>query len=220
MNDPRPSVEFVYDFVSIPCHIAWRVLRPMVERAGVRLVTTPVLCGAIFKATGNPGPLTVAAKREWYRRDLQLWAQRRGVPLVHNPHAPVRSLHLVRGSFIAEERGETERYMDAVFEALYVDALDLGQLQLYGEALERAGFDAPAYLDGVERPDIKRRLADQTERAVARGAFGVPTFFVDDELFFGQDRLEFAIEAVLRKRGGEVRVAGAGAISPPAGRWR
>jgi 2-hydroxychromene-2-carboxylate isomerase len=196
MNDPRPTVEFVYDFVSIPCHIAWQVLRPMVEQAGARLVVTPVLAGGIFKATGNPGPLAVPAKRDWYQRDLQLWARRRGVRIVHNPSVPVRSLHLMRGSFVAEERGEQQRYMDAVFDAIYVQALDAGRLDVYRELLARAGFDADAYLEGIERADIKRRLIDETDRAVARGVFGVPSFFARDELFFGQDRLEFVIEAV------------------------
>lgn len=205
MNDPRPVVEFVYDFVSVPCHIAWQVLRPMAEQAGARWLATPVLCGGIFKATGNPGPLTLPAKRDWYLRDLQLWARKRGVPLVLSPFLPVRSLHLVRGSFVAEARGEHLRYMDAVFEALYVRALDAGRPDVYREVLERAGFDADAYIDGVDRADIKRRLVDETDRAVARGVFGVPTFFVGDELFFGQDRLEFVFDAVARRRSGEPR---------------
>jgi 2-hydroxychromene-2-carboxylate isomerase len=199
MHGPRPTVEFVYDFVSLPCHIAWQVLRPMVERAGARLVVTPVLCGGIFKATGNPGPLAVPAKREWYQRDLQLWASKRGVTLVHGPFVPVRSLHLMRGSFVAEDRGEQLRYMDAVFDALYVQALDLGQPEVYAEALRRSGFDADAYREGIERPQIKQRLVDATEQAVQRGVFGVPTFFAGGALFFGQDRLEFVIEAVARR---------------------
>lgn len=199
MEDPRPTVEFVYDFVSLPCHIAWQVLRPMVAQAGARLVVTPVLVGGIFKATGNPGPLAVPAKREWYQRDLQLWARKRGVPMVISPFVPVRSLHLMRGSFVAEERGEQQRYMDVVFDAIYVQALDMGREEVCAEALQRAGFDAGAYREGIERPEIKRRLIDETERAVARGVFGVPSFFAGDELFFGQDRLEFVIEAVTRR---------------------
>jgi 2-hydroxychromene-2-carboxylate isomerase len=199
MIDPRPTVEFVYDFVSVPSHIAWHVLRPMVEQAGARLLVAPVFCGGVFKATGNTGPLGVPAKRAWYLRDLQLWARKRGVPLVLSPFLPVRSLHLMRGSFVAEERGEAPRYMDVVFDAIYVRALDLGRLEVFHETLRGAGFDGDAYLEGIERPDIKGRLTDATDRAVQRGVFGVPSFFVGDELFFGQDRLEFVIEAVARR---------------------
>lgn len=83
----------------------------------------------------------------------------------------------------------------------------LGRLGVCREVLGRAGFDAEACLEGVERPDIKRRLADETDRAVQRGVFGVPTFFVGDELFFGQDRLDFVFEAVARRRSGESRAA-------------
>ncbi|MCU0970061.1 MAG: 2-hydroxychromene-2-carboxylate isomerase [Rubrivivax sp.] len=190
------SVEFVYDFVSVPSYIAWKALPPMLAAARAELVTTPVLCGGIFKATGNPGPLAIEAKRIWYQRDLELWARRRGVTLILSPFVPVTSLHLMRGSLVAAERGETGRCIDAVFDALYVQARDLGQKALFAAALAEAGLDRDAYLAGIERAEVKQALIDRTNDAVARGAFGVPTFFVDGELFFGQDRLEFVIEAL------------------------
>lgn len=74
------TVEFIYDFVSIPCHIAWKCLDPMIKAIGVNVLMTPVLCGGIFKALGNAGPLAIPAKREWYARDLAMWAKRRDVP--------------------------------------------------------------------------------------------------------------------------------------------
>lgn len=192
------AVEFVYDFVSTPCHIAWKSLGPMLQRLGAQLILTPVLCGGIFKAIGNPGPLAVPAKREWYARDLALWAQRRGVTLVQSPHLPIRSLPLMRGSFVAAERNETHRYVDSVFDAVYVHGRNLSDPGLVHETLSAAGLDADAYLLGMAREDVKQKLLQSTERAVARRVFGVPTFFVNDELFFGQDRLEFVVEALER----------------------
>jgi 2-hydroxychromene-2-carboxylate isomerase len=192
------AVEFVYDFVSTPCHIAWKSLGPMAREIGAEVILTPVLCGGIFKATGNPGPLAVAAKREWYARDLALWARRRGVTLVQSPFLPIRSLPLMRGSFVAAERNETIRYVDSVFDAIYVEGRDLSDLKLVEETLRDAGLDADAYLQGIAREDIKQKLLHNTEQAVARRVFGVPTFFVNGELFFGQDRLEFVVEALQR----------------------
>ncbi|MEO5843349.1 MAG: 2-hydroxychromene-2-carboxylate isomerase [Caldimonas sp.] len=196
MSQVAATVEFVYDFVSVPCHIAWKSLGPMVEAIGAKVVMTPVLCGGIFKATGNTGPLGVPAKRDWYERDLALWARRRRVTLVQSPFLPVRSLHLMRGSVVAAEHDETSRYVDAIFDSIYVHGRNLSDMRLFAETLTEAGLDADAYLHGIERPEVKQRLLSNTEKAVARHVFGVPTFFVGGELFFGQDRLEFVVEAL------------------------
>lgn len=193
------TVEFIYDFVSTPCHIAWKCLDPMLTAIGAELIMTPVLCGGIFKALGNAGPLQIPAKREWYARDLALWAKRRGVPLVQSPFLPIRSLPLVRGSLVAAERNETSRYVDAIFDSIYVHGRNLSDLALVRETLNEAGLDADAYLQAIERADIKQKLVLNTEDAIARRVFGVPTFFVDNQLFFGQDRLEFVVEALQRK---------------------
>jgi 2-hydroxychromene-2-carboxylate isomerase len=196
MSERRPAVEFIWDFVSTPCYIAWKCLERMVNAAGGEVVMTPVFCGGIFKAIGNPGPLVIPAKRAWYARDLALWAKRRGVALVQGPHIPVRSLPLMRGSLLAEERGEFHRYCDAVFDAVYARERNLSDMELVRRTLDEAGLDVEAYLHGIERADLKEKLTRNTERAVARGVFGVPSFFVGDELFFGQDRMEFVIEAL------------------------
>ena len=193
------TVEFVYDFVSTPCHIAWKCLDSMVKAVGAEVVMTPVLCGGIFKAIGNPGPLVVPAKREWYARDLAMWAKMRGVNLVPSPYVPIRSLPLMRGSFVAAERNETFRYVDAVFDAIYARGCNLSDMKVVDETLIEAGLDAGAYLQGMGRDDVKQKLLNSTDSVIARGVFGVPSFFVNDELFFGQDRLEFVVEALQRK---------------------
>jgi 2-hydroxychromene-2-carboxylate isomerase len=193
---PVGTVEFVWDFVSTPCYIAWKCLEPMVRAAGGEVLMTPVFCGGIFKAIGNPGPLVIPAKRAWYARDLAMWARRRGIPLVQGPHIPVRSLPLMRGAVLADERGEMRRYGDAIFEAIYVRQRDLSDMDLVRHTLREAGLEADAYARGMERADVKEKLTRNTERTVARGVFGVPSFFVGEELFFGQDRMEFVVEAL------------------------
>jgi 2-hydroxychromene-2-carboxylate isomerase len=170
----------------------------MVAPVGGKVILIPVLCGAIFKAIGNPGPLVIPAKREWYARDLDMWARRRGVRLVQSPHIPVRSLPLMRGSLVAAERDETATYVDAIFDAIYVHQRNLSDLQLVRQTLNEVELDANAYFEAIERPDIKEDLTRNTDDAVRRGVFGVPSFFVNGELFFGQDRLEFVVEALQR----------------------
>jgi 2-hydroxychromene-2-carboxylate isomerase len=189
-------VEFFYDFVSLPSYIAWKCLPPMLEAVGAELVLRPVLVGGIFKATGNAGPLALPAKKDWYMRDLALWCKKRGVVVNPSPYLPFRSLPLMRGSFVAAERGETLHYVEALFDAIFVQARNLGDLQVVAATLAAAGLDADAYLQAIDRSDIKQRLLDATQQAVDRGVFGVPTLVVNGQLFFGQDRLEFVQDAL------------------------
>jgi len=192
----KPTVEFLYDFVSTPTYLAWRRIGEIAAACGAEVTMTPIFCAGLFKAIGNPGPLAVPAKRAWFARDLRLWARKFGIALADNPHLPIRTLPLMRGVLLAEERGEAERYIRAVFEAINVAGLNMSDPQVVAAAMRAAEFDWDAYLDGIEREDIKARLAASTQRAIERGAFGVPTFFVGEEMFFGQDRLEFVREAL------------------------
>jgi len=190
------SVEFLYDFVSAPSYIAWTQVDALAREEKAEVTMTPVFCGGIFKEIGNPGPLVLPAKRAWYVNDLLLWARKRGVPLRPNPNAPIRSLPLMRAVFVAEERGELDRYMKAVWEATYVNAMNMSDPEVVKTVLADSGIDYALYLAEIERDDVKAKLRENTERAIQRGVFGVPTFFVGDALFFGQDRLEFVREAL------------------------
>jgi len=190
------TLEFVYDFVSVPCYLAWTQLSAITEESGAEIQLSPVFCGGIFKATGNPGPLVIPAKREWYAGDLMMWAAHYGVPLESNPHSPVQSLPLMRGAIIAEERGELEQYLKTMFEAVCVKALNMSDIKRVRETLNEASLDAATYFSQIERQDVKDRLRQSTDDAVVRGVFGVPTFFVGERMFFGQDRLEFVRKAL------------------------
>ncbi len=194
----QATVEFLFDFVSAPSALAWMSLPHLVRQAGARLVMTPVVVTGIFKATGNIAPLSLPAKMEWLRRDLARWASKRGVVLHPKPRLPFRSLPYLRGCLLAQERAEESRFIQAVFEAAYARGEDMDDPQTVVRALQGAGLDPVAYQEGIERADIKDRLRRNTDEAVARKVFGVPTFFVNGELFFGQDRIEFVMEALQR----------------------
>lgn len=190
------SLEFLYDFVSAPSYIAWTQIDALAREENAQVTMTPVFCGGIFREIGNPGPLAIPAKLAWYVNDLMLWAKKRGVPLRPNPNAPIRSLPLMRGVFVAEERGELDRYMKAIWEATFVNSKNTSDPEVVKDVLNAVGIDFGSYLTEIEREDVKAKLRDNTDRAIRKGVFGVPTFFVGEALFFGQDRLEFVREAL------------------------
>lgn len=190
------TVEFLYDVVSVPCYIAWTQIDAIARAASAQVTMTPVFCQGIFNAIGNPGPLAIPAKRDWYARDLELWVKKRGIPYRPNPNNPIRTLPLMRGVFVAQERGEIDRYVETIFEAIFVNSRNLSDIEVVKATLSEAGIDFEFYLKEIERDDIKLKLRRNTDHAVGRGVFGVPTFFVGDQMFFGQDRLEFVSDAL------------------------
>jgi len=193
------TVEFYFDVGSPASYLAWTQLPALCEQVGARLVYKPMLLGGIFQATGNSSPASVPAKGRYVSHDLARFARRYGVPLAQNPHFPIITLTLMRAA-IAVQLREPERldsFLSTVFKALWVDLLDLNDMTLTAQTLARGGF-APDQLEKwVSDPEIKAALKANTDEALQRGVFGAPTMFVGQEMYFGQDRLDFVREALL-----------------------
>jgi 2-hydroxychromene-2-carboxylate isomerase len=195
------TIEFWFDFGSPTTYLAHTQLPRLARETGARLIYQPMLLGGVFKATGNASPVSVPAKGRWMNRDIARWAVHYGVPFAFNPHFPINTLTLMRGATGLQMRHSPEafaRYVDAVFDAMWVQPRNLGDAGELALVLAKAGLDAEPFAALVADPEVKAALVAQTEQAVARGVFGAPTCFVGDELFFGQDRLDFVREAVAR----------------------
>ncbi len=128
---------------------------------------------------------------------MPMWAHYYGVPFRRNPHFPVNTLALMRGAAAAQLDGVFDRYHPAVFKAMWVEGRNLNDAKEVAAVLTAAGLDAARFANRIQEQDVKDRLKATTEEAVARGAFGAPTSFVDDQMFFGNDRLAF-VELALR----------------------
>jgi 2-hydroxychromene-2-carboxylate isomerase len=191
------EIEFYFDVVSPAAYIAHRRLPSIAERIGATVQYRPILLGGVFQTSGNPGPLTVPAKLRYNRMDFERTARHYGIPLVMGEHFPVNSLALMRGAIVAEEEGFLEAYLDAVYRAIFAEGLNMSDPQVVSAALDTAsGVDAVRVADRIQEPAVKDALKRRTEAAVERGVFGAPTFFVGDEMFFGQDRLDLLAEMV------------------------
>lgn len=202
MNDNSPHrVEFFFDFGSPTTYLAYTQLPRIAALAGAQLAWRPMLLGGVFKATGNASPVTVPAKGRWMGQDIARWARRYGVPFAFNPHFPVNTLTLMRGAVGLQLRQPERflRYVETVFHAMWVEPRNLGEPEVLAQTLADAGFDA-GFTELVADPEVKAALIATTEEAVRRGVFGAPTFFVGEEMHFGQDRLEFVKEALGQAR--------------------
>jgi 2-hydroxychromene-2-carboxylate isomerase len=192
------SVEFYFDVGSPAAYLAYTQLPKLCTEAAALLVWKPMLLGGVFQATGNRSPVEVAPKGVYMIDDLKRFAKRYGVPYAHNPHFPINTLLLMRGA-TALQMHEPERlraYLDAVYPAIWVEGRNMNDPATVGAVLQGAGFDAAALLAQSGQQEVKDQLKAVTQEAVARGVFGAPTMFVGNQLFWGQDRLDFVREAL------------------------
>jgi len=191
-------VEFFFDLGSPASYLGWTQLPALCERAGAQLHYRPMLLGGVFQATGNASPATVPAKGRYMATDLLRHARRYDVQFAFNPHFPINTLGLMRGAigYQLRQPDNFPRYLTATFRALWAEQRNLGDDAMLAATLEAAGLDAQQYQAMIKDEQVKAALKANTEEAVQRGVFGAPSFFVDGELFFGQDRLEFVRAAL------------------------
>src|SRR5690554_2047306 len=190
------QVEFFFDVGSPASYLAWTQIRQLAERQGAEVVYQPMLLGGVFKATGNSSPATVPAKGNYTRVDFQRFGKRYEVPFAHNPFFPINTMQLMRGAAAYLGTEQFQPYVEAVFKAMWVDGKDMGDPEIVAETLGGAGFDISDLMQKINDPEVKDRLRQITELAIERGVFGAPTFFVGEEMFFGQDRLDFVEQAI------------------------
>lgn len=191
------TLEFYFDYGSPYSYLADTQVEAIAQRAGATLQRKPMLLGGVFKATGNASPMTVALKSKWSAFDMPMWARHYDVPFQRNPFFPVNTLALMRGAAAAQIDGLFERYHPAIYKAMWVDGRNLNEINEIAAALAAAGLDATKFGKRIQDQDVKDRLKATTDEAVARGVFGAPTCFVDNIMFFGNDRLPF-VELALK----------------------
>ena len=180
------TIEFIFDFGSPNAYLAYRALPPILERTGARLVINPCLLGGIFKATGNVAPgvafAAVKGKLDYEMLEIRRFIARHGIEKFRfNPNFPVNTLMLMRGLIAAREAGVEASYLEMGVKGLWEEGLKLDDQEVLARRIDSAGLDAASLL-----------AAAQTDRG---GVFGVPTFFVGADMFFGKDRLAQVEEA-------------------------
>ena len=200
-------VEFHFDFGSPNAYLSHLVIPAIESRTGVRFAYVPVLLGGVFKATGNVSPAVslrgIKNKGEYAERETQRFLRRHGITrFVFNPYFPVNTLLIMRGAVAAQRLGCFARYVDEVYRHMWAEPKQMDDPDVVRSALTASGLPAAELLDLTGDASVKQELIANTERSVARGTFGSPSFFVGVELFFDKDRLrEVEEEIEAQKRG-------------------
>jgi 2-hydroxychromene-2-carboxylate isomerase len=196
------TVEFHFDFGSPNAYLAHLVVPEIEQRTGAKFDYVPVLLGGVFKLTNNRSPAEGLAgiknKPDYERLETERFIKRHGITRYRrNPFFPVNTLTLMRGAVAAGKLGVFERYVDEIYRHMWAEPKKMDDPEVLRGALVESGFAVGPLLALAQSDAVKEELRANTERSVARGTFGSPTFFVGDEIFFGKDRLRDVEEAIL-----------------------
>ncbi len=197
----RTAPQFLFDFGSPNAYLSHLAIPAIEARIGVKFEYVPILLGGIFKATNNKSPAETLAgirnKREFHAVETERFLRRFKVqPYVWNPHFPVNTLNLMRTAIAAQLEGVFAPYVEAAFHHMWREPKKMDDPDIAAKALASSGLDAQKLFARAGDPEVKARLIKNTEEAVARGAFGSPTFFVGNEMFFGKEQLRDVEEMV------------------------
>ena len=187
------NVTFCFDFGSPYSYLAYNNLNSIRE-AGGEVAIMPVLLGGIFKATGNQPPATVQKKGEYMFKDINRWSKKLDIPFKMNPYFPILTVPHMRGAVLAQRENILEKYMQVMFEAIWVKAMNLNDQEILTNIAEKSGIDPNQFAEEISSDEIKNKLRENTESAISKGAFGVPTYYLDDEMFWGIDSVKFLLD--------------------------
>ena len=195
-------MEFHFDFGSPNAYLVHLIIPELEKRTGAPFEYVPVLLGGVFKLTNNRSPIEsfhgVKNKLEYGRIEMRRFIRRHGITrFAMNPFFPVNTLLVMRGAIAAQTEGVFDRYVDAVFGHMWAEPKKMDDPAVARAALDESGLDGARLIAMTQEPAVKDRLLANTQKSVDRGAFGSPTFFVGEEIFFGKDRLRDVEEEIL-----------------------
>src|SRR6476619_876007 len=198
------KVEFMFDFGSPNAYLAEKVIPKIESRTGVKFAYVPVLLGGIYKLTNNRSPAEYLAgiknTPEFMELETERFIRRHDITTFHkNPFFPVNTLQLMRGAVAAQFEGVFEPYFRAAYHHMWEEPKKMDDLEIFRSAFISSGIDIDRLIARAQQDDVKKRLIENTTDAVNRGAFGSPTFFVGEEMFFGKDQLRDVEESIIEQ---------------------
>jgi 2-hydroxychromene-2-carboxylate isomerase len=200
----HPSVQFMFDFASPNAYLCHKVLPVIEERTGVTFEYVPILLGGLFKLANNRSPMEafagIANKQAYDRLEMHRFIARHKIEqFKFNPFFPINTLQLMRGAVAAQKLGYFKHYVDVMYQAMWEQSRNMNEPSELLAVLNAAGVEAGPLLEATQQAEVKSTLLANTQSAFERGAFGSPTFFVGDEMFFGKDRLGQVEEKIVRQ---------------------
>ena len=185
--------DFYFDFVSPYSFLAHKQIRKIEKKEGIKIRYKPILVGGLHNLHGIKAPAFIPAKAKHMIRDCKLIAAKNGVKFKFNSYFPIRSLNLMRGVFVAEEDNFKSYYIDSIFNTIWQDGLNMNDQVIIEKVLKNLNVNPKTFILRSTSSQVKDSLRKKTNDAYEKGIFGAPSFVVNNKIFWGQDRIEFAL---------------------------
>ena len=187
-------LEFYFDFISPYSFLAHKQMRKIENKEGIKIIYKPVLLGGLHNLHGIKAPAFIPAKAKHMVRDCKLIAEKNNIRFKFNSYFPIRSLNLMRGVLVAEEDNVKKYYIDNIFNTIWQDGLNMNDVIVIQKILQNLNINPKTFSLRTTSSLIKDLLRKKTNDAYEKGVFGAPTFIVNNKIFWGQDRIEFALK--------------------------
>ncbi|MGB2693080.1 MAG: 2-hydroxychromene-2-carboxylate isomerase [Thermodesulfobacteriota bacterium] len=185
------KVEFYFDYSSPYTYVASKRIEKICKDNGAELIWKPFLLGGVFNEIGSVPAIEIDNKFKYLRQDFEQSAMHYGVDFKFPDFFPLNSVRSMRGAFAAQEKGKLVEYTHEMFRLYWTESVDISKAEILGEAVVNVGIDSEWFVNRIAEQDIKDKLREETDKAIERGVFGAPTMFVNDQMFWGNDRLDF-----------------------------
>ena len=186
--------EFYFDFVSPYSFLAHKEIKKIEKKASIKISYKPILLGGLHNLHGIKAPAFIPAKAKHMIRDCKLISERNNIKFKFNSYFPIKSLNLMRGVLVAEEDNLKSYYIDNIFDTIWQDGLNMNDEIIIQKVLKNININPKTFLLRSTSSSIKDSLRKQTNIAYEKGIFGAPTFVSNNKIFWGQDRIEFALK--------------------------
>jgi 2-hydroxychromene-2-carboxylate isomerase len=190
------TFDFYFDFVSPYSFIAHKEIKRIEKKEDIKTKYKPILLGGLHNLHGIKAPAFIPPKAKFMIRDCKMVAEKNKIQFKFNSYFPIKTLNLMRGVLIAREDGFENFYIEKIFEAIWKDGLNMNDQIIIDKVLKNMEINPKTFFLRSCAQNIKILLKKKTEDAYDKGIFGAPTFFINNKIYWGQDRLNFALAEV------------------------
>ena len=187
------ELEFYFDFSSPYSFLAYKQIKKIEKENFIEIKYMPIFLGGLFNLAGNKANIDIPLKAKYMIKDCKLWAEKYNIDFKFNNYFPIKTLNLMRCTLIAEKKKFEQIFIDKIFDAIWKHGMDLNDNTILEKLLKNLDLNPKTFLTEASDPKIKDELKKRTSEAFEKGIFGAPTFLINNKIFWGQDRIEFAL---------------------------
>ena len=192
------SIEFYFDFSSPYSYIGYKEINHLQKKNSFKIKYMPVFLGGLHSSAGVTPAAFISIKSKYMIRDTKLVSEKKNIKFIFNSYFPVKTINFMRGVIVAEEENFGKVYIEKIFNAIWKDGLNMNDQIVIEKVLKNIDLNPKSFLSKVSDQKIKEKLKKLTDDALKKGVFGAPTFMVNNKIFWGQDRLQYAVEEAVK----------------------